>query len=194
MKSKFEIRISKFEFICALVLLLACALASPAQTLADAARKERARQKQSQLQKQNKGTYTNATATVTSAPAKPAGAGANAAPEVKAETETPPKPAGPVDNRGRNEKYWRDAFENARNELRRAEEEVQIQEARVKDLNTQLLRQSDVYNRENVIGAQITEAQKALNTAKTKVEQAKNKVSNLEEELRSSGGLPGWAR
>ncbi len=183
MKSKFEIRISKFEFVSALTLLLIFALSSPAQTIADIARRERARQRQ--IQPQNKGTYTNATAAVPPAPAK-------AAPEVKA--QAPATPTGLADNQGRDEKYWRDAFQKARTDLRRAEDATLILEAKLKDLNTQLLRQSDIYNRENVLGPQITAARKDLDTAKGQVEQARNKVSNLEEEMRAAGGLPGWAR
>lgn len=192
MKSKFEIRMSKFEFVSALTLLLIFALSSPAQTIADVARREQARQRQ--IQHQNKGTYTNVSAAVTTAPAaKPATtAPAEAAPELK--EQAPATPAGPVDNQGRDEKYWRDVFEKGRTELRRAEETVLIQEAKLKDLNTQLLRQSDIYNLENVLGPQITAAQKDLDTAKRQVEQARNKVSNLDEELRAAGGLPGWAR
>ena len=118
---------------------------------------------------------------------------AETAPQVKGEAP-PAKPTGPVDTQGRDEKYWRDAFQNARNEMRRAEDRVQVLEARVKELNTQFLNRSDIYNRENRIGPELTATQKDLDTAKKDAEQARNKVANLEEELQRSGGLPGWAR
>lgn len=174
------------------LLLLVFAFETSAQTIADIARKERARQKQ--VQRLNKGTYTNATAAAAAPPAKPAevAPAAEATPEKKEEAAA--KPTGPVDNQGRDEKYWRDAFQKARDDLRRAEEKAQIIDVRLKDLNTQLLRQSDIYNRENVLGPQITSTQKELDAAKIEVEQARNKIANLEEDLRASGGLPGWAR
>jgi hypothetical protein len=173
----------------AVLLLFIFTAESSAQTLADIARKERARQKQAQSQ--NRGTFTNptpgsATGSLSSKPIQSAPLPAPAA--------APPRPAGPVDNKGRDEKYWREAFEKARDLVKRADEKVQIQEATLRDLNTQLLRQSDIYNRENVIGAKITAAQKDLDAAKREAEQARTKITELEQELRSAGGLPGWAR
>jgi len=171
------------------LLLLVFTFETSAQTIADIARRERARQKQ--VQHLNKRTYTNATA---AAPPKPveAGSTAEATPEKKEKAAA--QPTGPVDNQGRDEKFWRDAFQKARDELRRAEEMVQLTELRLKDLNTQLLRQSDIYNRENVLGPQIISTQRELDARKIEVEQARNKIANLEEDLRVSGGLPGWAR
>ena len=175
----------------AILLLLTFAVDASAQTIADIARRERARQKQVQ----NKGTYTNSTTPATLTPPTAAGAAAPAQTTAEKPADAAAaKPAGPVDNRGRDEKYWRDAFQKARTDLKRAEDNVQILEGKVKDLNTQVLRQSDVYNRENVIGSQITATQKELDTAKKDAEQARAKVTSLEEELRTTGGLPGWAR
>ena len=178
--------------VLALLSLLIFSFETSAQTIADIARKERARQKQ--FQEQNRRTYTNATATVAPAPPRPAeSAAGETTPAVKTDA-APAEPAGPVDNQGRGEKYWRDQFQKTREDLRRAEEKVQLLEARVKELNTQLLNRSDIYNRENRIGAEITAAQKDLDAARIEAEQARNKISNFEEELRGAGGLPGWAR
>jgi hypothetical protein len=197
------------------LLLLSFTIEAPAQTIAELARKERARQQQ--VQNQRKGpVITNATAvggvpsssvkptqpapatTQSTAPATAAPATASTAPATAPATTTPatsaPKPAGPVDNQGRDEKYWRQVFQEARAAAKRADEIVQIQEANVKDLQMQLLRQSDVYNRENVIGPKLTAAQRDLETAKRESEQAKSKISQLENDLRVAGGLPGWAR
>jgi chromosome segregation ATPase len=103
-------------------------------------------------------------------------------------------PAGPTDNKGRDEKYWREAFQKAREEAKRADDNVQLLDLKVKDLNTQLLRQSDVYNREYRVGAQIAAAQAELDAARTRADQARQNIADLEEDLRRSGGLPGWAR
>ena len=165
-----------------------------AQTLADIARKERERQKQAETK--NKGTFTNANSAGTPAAAPQQPANPTAAPEKPAEKkeETAAKPTGPRDNKGRDEKYWRDAFQKARDAVRQADEKVQLQENKIKNLNTQFLRQDDIYNKENVLGAQLTAAQKDLETAKAEAEQARKNVSNLEDELRAAGGLPGWSR
>jgi hypothetical protein len=168
-------------------------LQASAQSLADIARRERERQKQTGTQ--NKGTYTNATAAgAAAAPSQPVAT--PAAPEKPAEKkeEVAAKPTGATDSKGRDEKYWRDAFKKARDVVRQADDKVQLQEARLKELNTQLLRQSDIYNKENVLGPIITQTQKDLEAAKADAEQARNNVTKLEDELRASGGLPGWAR
>src|SRR5688572_20282701 len=117
------------------LLLLTFTVEASAQTIADIARKERARQKQ--IQTQSRGTYTNSTTPVPAAPAKPS----ESTPAATEKSEPAARQqTGPVDNQGRDEKYWRDAFQKARADLRRAEDTVQVLEARVKDLNTQLLR------------------------------------------------------
>jgi hypothetical protein len=172
------------------LLLFTFAVQSSAQSLADIARRERARQKQTGTQ--NKGTYTNATAAGAAAPSQPTATAA--ALEKPAEKEVAAKPTGPTDNKGRDEKYWRDAFKKAREGVRQADDKVQLQEARLKDYNTQLLRQNDIYNKENILGPIITQTQKDLEAAKADAEQARNNVTKLEDELRASGGLPGWAR
>ena len=162
-----------------LLLLLIFALNSPAQSIADAARKERARQRQTQSSR----TYTNGTAAVT-APA----------PSAPTPAPAPKTPVELTDNQGRNEKYWRTAFQKARDDAGNAADKVQILDLKLKDLNTQFLRQSDIYNRENRLGAEITTTQKDLDAARAQAEQAKQKIPDLEQELRRAGGPPGWAR
>lgn len=177
------------------LLLFTFSVEASAQTIADIARKERERQKQAQPK--NKATFTNANPGGTPAPAPTsANTPAPAAPGAPAEKKeaSAPKPTGPTDNKGRDEKYWRDAFQKAREAVKQADDKVQLQEARLRDLNTALLRQNDIYNKENVLGAQINGTQKDLDAAKAEAEQARNNVSKLEDELRASGGLPGWAR
>ena len=165
------------------LLLAAFALDCAAQTLADVARQERERQQRlhSTVVVTN-GTTITTTASTSSTVAAPA---------------TPPageKPTGPVGNKGRDEKYWRTQFQKARADMKASEDKAQLLDLKIKDLNTQLLRQSDVYNRENRLGPEITEAQKQLDAALKEVDQAKKKITDLEDELRRSGGPPGWSR
>jgi chromosome segregation ATPase len=148
------------------------------QSLADAARKERERQKEAHSKVNITATGVATTTTATSS-----GTAAVAG-----------NPFEPKDNYGHNEKYWRERFDKARAELKSAEDQVQLLDTKVKGMNTQLLTRSDIYNRENTLGPEITAAQKQLDDANAKVDQTKQKISDLEEELRKAGGPAGWAR
>lgn len=150
-----------------------------AQSVADAARKERDRQKGAQSKVIVIGNGTRTAKTTTEAPSP----SANAA-----------KPFVVTDNKGRDEQYWRAAFQQARDDLRRAEERAAVLDLRVKELNTEMLRQSDVYNREYRLGPEIVSTQKQLEDSRKTADQARKKLADLEEDLRKSGGLPGWAR
>lgn len=158
-----------------------------AQSLADVARKERARQKSIESK-----------ITITNEQASAGTAGTPTAPQTKQPSPgtqaAEGMPKGPTDNKGRDEKYWRETFQKAREELKRAEDRVVLLDLRLKDLNTRLFRQSDMYNRENRLLPEITSTQADLETARQDVEKAKQKIAQLEVELRQTGGLPGWAR
>jgi predicted RNase H-like nuclease (RuvC/YqgF family) len=159
--------------------LMAFALDCSAQTLADVARQERERKKR---------LHTPVVVASGRPTTTAASTGSTAAVVV------PAAPAGPTDNKGRDEKYWRAQFQKARDDVRKAEERVQLLDLKVKELNTQVLRQSDVYNREYRLGPEIADTQKQLDESRKAVDQAKKKITDLEDELRRSGGLPGWAR
>ena len=158
----------------------------PAQTLADAARQERERQRRLHSSVVVVNGATTTTAASTSSTAATAAAPATT------------KPGGPVDNKGHDEKYWRTQFDNARAALKKAQDNAQLLDLKIKDLNTQLLRgeraPSEMYNREYRLGPEITEAQKQLDDARKQADDAKKKISDLEDELRRSGGPAGWAR
>jgi hypothetical protein len=164
------------------IVLSLVAFDASAQSLADIARKERERQKQTQ----SKVTIIAGAAVSGSLP-KPSTTGT-------ALTPTPIKPIEPRDNKGRDEKYWRAAFQKARDDAKRAEDQAQLLDLRLKDLNTQFLRQSDIYNRETRVGLELATTQKELDEARRQADAAKQKLTDLEDELRKSGGPAGWAR
>lgn len=180
------------------IFVLTIATSSFAQSVVDVARKERERQrtaKSSVVVVSNVPTP-NAETTPASTPdasATPAAPGTSATATAGASTPAAAS-TGIKDNKGRDEKYWRDTFQKARDDVKRAEAKIEILDVKVKDLNTQLLRQSDVYNRENRLGTQISAAQKEIDDARLEVEAARKKVLDLEDELRRSAGPPGWAR
>ena len=172
---------TKFVVIGSFCLLL-FALDCSAQTVADAARKERERQRRlhSTVVIVNGATTTAAaSSSTTTTAAKPPAA---------------VTPAGPVDNKGRDEKYWRKQFGDARATLKKAQDNAALLDLKIKDLNTQLLRQSDIYNREYRLGPEIADTQKQLDDAQKQAEDAKKRISDLEDDLRKSGGPAGWAR
>jgi hypothetical protein len=161
-----------------------------AQSLADLARRQR-EQKQETATK----VYTNsdlpagaAAPTATTPPAE--GAGTAATPLQQATAQ----PAKRTDNKGRDEKYWRNAFQAARQEVQTAENHTRIMELRVNELNTQLLNGTSMYNREYRLADEITAAKAELTKARQDVDLARQKITDLEDELRRSNGLPGWAR
>jgi chromosome segregation ATPase len=164
------------------LFLFIFALDISAQSLADAARKERDRQKTVHSK-------VNVVAGARVAPRadEPATRSAlSVAPAAKT--------SEPLDNKGRNEKYWRTAFQKARDDAKRAEDRIQLLDLRLKDLNTKLLTRTDMYDRENRLAPEITATQKDLDDAKKEGAEAKQKISDLEDELRKSGGPAGWAR
>jgi hypothetical protein len=103
-------------------------------------------------------------------------------------------PAAVTDSRGRDEKYWRAAFTEARSALKRAEDRILVLENRRNDLNLRMLRQSDLYNRENVLRLELNASDADLAAARREADAARTGIATLEEDLRRSNGLPGWAR
>jgi hypothetical protein len=171
--------------------ILVVTVDAQSQTLADVARSERSRQKAPASK-----VYTNAdltppgSAQPVPSPASPPSP-ASAAPESDA---APAARSGPVDKQGRDERYWRETFETARAELKRAEDRMLVLETQRNELNLQILRQSNLYNRENVLGAQLKVLETELAAVRMARDAAIQRLSALEEELRRSGGPPGWAR
>ena len=78
--------------------------------------------------------------------------------------------------------------------MKRSADKVQLLELKLKDLNTKLLTRTDMYDRENRLAPEITATQKELDEARKNAEQAKQKLASLDDDLRKSGGLPGWSR
>lgn len=153
-----------------------------AQSVADVARKERERQKTARSS-----VVVAATGSTTTSQGV-TGKDSSAAPSNAA------KPFEATDNKGRDEKFWRAAFQKARDDAKRAEARAEILDLRVKDLNTQMLRQSDMYNREYRLNPEIAAVQKQFEEVRREVDQARKKIFDLEEDLRRSGGPAGWSR
>jgi hypothetical protein len=105
----------------------------------------------------------------------------------------PAKVTGPTDNKGRDEKYWRATFAQARAALKRAEDRLRVLDLKMNNLSSQLLREG-VYIRETEIRADIDRTRIDQAGAQKDVADSQQKIADLEDELRRSGGQPGWAR
>jgi hypothetical protein len=153
-----------------LAISLADSSGVQAQTIADAARQERERRKAVESQ------TSESILVVTSVTPAP-----TATTVVKTATvnETS-KSSGPADFQGHDEKYWRPKFEEARLAVKNAEDYLKLLDLRI--ANSIPVRGSNAiatYERDL--------ARKAL-------ADAQQKMADLEDQLRRSGGLPGWSR
>jgi len=172
--------------------ILSLAVDAQGQTLADLARKERERK--SRIESKVTITNDNVKAYERPAPAT--------APASRDETAKPAEPAKPAsaaapaltDNKGRDEKWWRTAFQQARDELKRAEDRIKVLDLELNRANRDYLEKSDLYNREMRLAAEINTLNSEKQLAQREAEQARQKIAQLEEELRRSQGPPSWAR
>lgn len=165
-----------------LILVLHSMLSAQTPSLADVARQERARQKNAG----NAAPVTPVTNdTLGTAKAEPA-----AAPEKNASE----KPAAKTDTTTKDEAWWRDAFKQARAEVKRSEDHLKVLQLELTDLNLALLTRSDIYNREMVIGAQINAKRADIAATTIELDANRQKLTQLEEDLRRSGAPTDWSR
>jgi hypothetical protein len=166
-------------------------------SVADAARKAR---EQKKAEPKPKKVYTNedfggGTAPPTAAPSgsatapskETAGAGAEVGADKSAPTDKTPAPAN-------TEEAWRKRFKDARAKLAQAEQELDIlqreeQKAQVQYYGDPQKALSEQYTRKDV-----NEKDTKIAAKKQEIEQMKQRIADMEDELRKSGGDPGWAR
>ena len=117
----------------------------------------------------------------TIAPPPPAAVAAPAAPEAPASKE-------PV----RDEKWWRERFDKARADVRRAENQVAVAELEFNAANREFLTNS--FDPDGRGPAAIAASKKKWDDAKKRLDEARAKLIQLEEELRQAGAPAGWAR
>src|SRR5262249_55000739 len=112
-----------------------------AQSVADFARQERARRAGSEakikISNENLSTKPQAAPATETKPAAEQGG----APET-------PTAAKVTDRKGRDEKWWRNAFAEARSDLKHAEDQIKVLQSKLNQAHTDYLQKSDLYNRE----------------------------------------------
>jgi hypothetical protein len=159
-----------------------------AQTIADIARRERA--------KRQDPPKARITVEITGTPAPPP------APEAprdsSAKPGASPSAAAAADagsqksSDGHDEKWWRERFEKARIEVRRAENQVAVAQLEINAANRDFLTRA--YDPDGRGPAAIGAATAKLDAAQSSLDAARAGVAQLEEELRRSGAPAGWAR
>lgn len=183
-------------------LALCSSIYANAQTIADVARRERARQQpQSNVSITNANLKKKATVTVTEEK-KPgeaqtttptaAAPTAAAATTAAAPTTTPAPTQAPASTDTRDEKYWRDKFDAARTDVRRAENQVAVAQLELNAANRDY--QTRSYDPGNVGLTAVATAQKKLDDANKAVTAGRAKLTQLEDDLRRAGAPAGWAR
>jgi|WetSurMetagenome_2_1015567.scaffolds.fasta_scaffold93620_3 hypothetical protein len=109
----------------------------------------------------------------------------------KAAKEAKTDPDEPVDFQGRPESFWRKSMADARQKVKDLENEGKTLTLKMAELQTKFYNIDDGFARESVQKEiQKTIYEQDLN--KTNLEKAVNALSDLENEARKSGALPGW--
>ena len=153
------------------------------QSLADLARKEREKQGKS------KKVYTNDDLNKyeglrANAPVAPA-----TEPSGRAGQSSKSSLSAPDDS---SERAWSKRFIEAKARTRESKANAEALQTKLNDLNMKLLRQSDVFDRENVYGPLIAQAKQQIEANKTEAVAAEQALEDLREELRKSGNPVSW--
>jgi DNA repair exonuclease SbcCD ATPase subunit len=165
--------------------------ASPApqsgDPVADAARKAREQQKAAPKPKK---VYTDDDVKPATPPSDAAAAPASGAAQA-ADNGTAANGAGKADDP---EKVWRKRFQDQRDKIAAAEKELDIlqreaDKAQVQYYNDPTKAMNEQYSRKD-----INDKNAKIDQKKQDIANLKQQLSDLEDELRKSGGDPGWAR
>ena len=171
-------------------------------SLGDAARQERARQKASTGNLKVTKVTNDTLGTSAALPPEPEDAKADGpdgkpvegkdgkdGKDLKAEGKTEAKGDGT-----RDETAWKEAFKQARDDVKRAEDRGQLVQLELIQLNMDLMNRSDIFNKENQLNPLIDAKNKELAASEKAIIAARQKVTQLEDELRRSGAPIGWSR
>jgi len=194
---------SRWRMTALLVVFGAAALATPAQQgasqssgdpVADAARKARAEQKTAPKPKK---VFTN-----DDIPSAPAATPASTSPSASPEQAGTKQAAQPItgkkeetgDEKKKGEEYWRKRFSEVRQKISETQQELDILQKELNkdqvqyysDPQKALLQQHD--------RSDINERTAKIDAKKKELDALNQKLSDMEDELRKSGGDPGWAR
>jgi hypothetical protein len=178
------------QLLCVVIFAVFSSTLASAQTIADIARQERA--KRPAAAPQPAVSVNNKTLGV-----KPRTADGKQPEDPKAATaataQSPaPAPATSGTPDARDEKWWRAQFDDARTEVRRAENQVAVAQLELNSANRDFLTRS--YDPDGRGPAAIASATKRLDDMNKALAAARAKVTQLEDDLRRAGAPAGWGR
>ncbi len=170
---------------------------STGDPVADAARKAREQKKEAPKPKK---VYTNenlgggsATPAATPAPATNADASAKENPEAQANADKPQADKTPAADKN-DEATWKKRFQDTRAKLADAEKELDILQREQQKAQVQYYPDPTKAMNEQLSRKDINEYDTKITAKKQEVDQLKQKLSDMEDDLRRSGGEIGWAR
>ncbi len=94
----------------------------------------------------------------------------------------------------KDEQYWRTKFQAAREDLARAEKELNILQREVQKASSQYYPDPNKALQEQYNRKEINEKNEKIDAKKKEITALRQAIEDLETELRRSGGDPGWAR
>jgi len=164
------------------------ALAQQDQTsdpVADAARKSRAQQKNAPPPKK---VYTNDD--MPSAPPPAPAADSTSKPGDASST-----PAASADDKEKNpETYWRKRFQKAHDDLARAQKELDVLQRELNKNQVQYYGDPQTALMQQNNRTDINEGAGKIAAKQKEIDSLNQQIADMEDELRKSGGNPGWAR
>jgi len=179
-----------------LVLTAFAALPAPAQQdqssdpVADAARKARAEQKNAPAAKK---VYTNDD--IPSAPQPAPATTANPSGDASQPGDSSTSATSSEDEKTKNpEAYWRKRFQKTRDDLAKAEKELDVLQREFDKSQVQYYSDPQKAMMQQNTRADINDHQTKIDAKKKEIDSLRQQLSDMEDELRKDGGDPGWAR
>jgi predicted RNase H-like nuclease (RuvC/YqgF family) len=166
------------------------AQSQPQESVADAARQARERKK-------NEPKAAKVITNDDLAAASPAGSGTQPGTAAPTSAETPATAEEQTTvpaSEDKGEQYWRKRFADASAELALAEKELDVLQREWQRDQRQFYADPQKAMQEQHDRKELNDRTAAIEAKKKQVEQLKQKISDLEDELRAAGGDSGWAR
>jgi len=100
----------------------------------------------------------------------------------------------PAESSGGGEKFWRDKFADLRHKLEQDKENLDVSQRELGTLNTQFYTDPNKQMQQQLTRSDIDKKTAEIDKAKAQVDADQQAISDAEDDLRKSGGDPGWAR
>ncbi len=92
------------------------------------------------------------------------------------------------------EKFWRDKFADLRHKLEQDKENLDVSQRELGTLSTQFYTDPNKQMQQQLTRSDIDKKTAEIDKAKAQVDADQQAISDAEDDLRKSGGDPGWAR